>query len=370
MKLRLAILGCLLVILGGCGWWWYANFDYVYQDQPLPPRGQATYDPLYAASLVLGSYGVSTQVQPYLDFQRLNPAGGDTIVYYGDIRALNSTQLWQLDRFVIQQGGHLVVQLPRDPKLGDVPLLDTFGLHTAATEMTCRFYGADPDDRKHSVILCGPNVIRGAAAEFDQAAGKDGSLQYVQRSQGKGWIAVVSDMSFMGNRVLKEPAAQTLMLRILQPQPGHGRVLLIYSMDSESLPLLLLQYGWPVLVPLLLCLIALLWRMGPRFGPPLPPAAVPRRAMLEHVRADGEFLWREGKARTLLEAVRADMLLTLRRRNPAASRSKSRELLDSLTAITGLPRVQVRRALGQDGGDVKEDFTQRIASLIYIRKHL
>lgn len=369
MKLRLVILGCVLVVLGGAGWWLYAHFDYVYHDEPLPQRGQATYDPLYAASLVLGRYGVTAEVQPFLDFQRLKPAAEDTIVYYGDIRTLNSAQLWQLDRFVIQLGGHLLVQLPRDPKLGDVPLLDTFGLRAAAKEV-CSDYGADPGDRRNTEMLCGANVIQGAATDFDYAAGKGESLQYVQRSQGKGWIAVVSDMDFMSNRRLREPAAQALMLRILQPQPGHGRVLLIYSMDSESLPHLLLQYGWPALLPLVLCLIALVWRMAPRFGPPLPPAAEPRRALLEHVRADGEFLWREGKARVLLEAVRADMLLTLSRRHPAASRSKSRELLDSLTVITGLPRVQVRRALGQDGSDLKEDFAQRIASLIDIRKNL
>jgi hypothetical protein len=369
MKLRLTIVGCLLLVLGGFGWWLYAHFDYVYHDQTLPQRGQASYDPLYAASLTLRAYGVTTQVGPYLDFQGLKPVGDDTLIYYGDIRALTSTQVWQLDRFVIQLGGHLLVQLPRDPNLGDIPLLDAFNLHTV-THVACNSYGVDPGDRKDSVALCGPNAIQGSAADFDYAAGKDGRLQYVQYSQGKGWIAVVSDMHFMSNLPLKEPAAQALMLRILQPQPGHGRMLLIYSMDSEGLPLLLLRYGWPVLLPLLLCLIALLWRVTPRFGPSLPTAAEPRRAMLEHVHADGEFLWREGQARTLLEAVRADMLLTLRRRHPAASRSKSRELLDSLTAITGLPRVQVRRALAQDSSDVKEDFTQRISTLIDIRKHL
>jgi len=366
---RLAIVGCLLLVLGGLGWWLYAHFDYVYEDRALPPRGQASYDPLYAASLTLNAYGVTTQVRPYLDIRDLKPAGGDTIVYYGDIRTLSATQVWQLSRFVFQQGGHLLVQLPHDGKLGDVPLLDTFHLRAAA-HPECAYYGVDPDDKKDSVMLCGADVIQGTAADFDYAAGTDGSLQYVQYSQGKGWIAVVSDMDFMGNRRLKDPAAQALMLRILQPRPGQGRMLLIYSMDSEGLPLLLFRYGWPVLLPLALCLIALLWRVAPRFGPPLPVAAEPRRSMLEHVRADGEFLWREGQAHALLEAVRADMLLTLRRRHPAASRSKSRELLDSLTAITGLPRVQVRRALGQDGSDVKEDFTQRISTLIDIRKHL
>lgn len=218
--------------------------------------------------------------------------------------------------------------------------------------------------------LCGPNAVAGEAADYDYAAGRDEDLQYVQHSIGKGWVAVLTDLDFMSNSHIKDAVNLALMQRVLQAQPGHGRVLLIYSFDSEGLPVLLLRYGWPVLLPLALCLIALLWHMAPRFGPPLPTGVEPRRSMLEHVRADGEFLWREGRPRTLLEAVCDDMLLTLRRRHPAASRAESRELLDSLTTITGLPRLQVRRALGQDKGEVKEDFTQRIATLIEIRKHL
>jgi len=369
VKVRLLIIGCVLLIAGLLGWWFYSHFDYVYHDQKLAPRGQAVYDPLYAASRVLSAYGVATKLSPYLDFQHLKPTGDDTIVYYGDIRTLTQAQVWQLDRFVIQQGGHLVLRLPGDKQLNSLPLLESLHMH-AAVRQTCGWYGAEAGDKQDDVELCASDVIDGKAADFDYAAGHDGSLQYAQRSLGKGWAAVLADMDFMTNHQLDAPVNQALMLRVLQPQPGHGRVLLIYSVESEGLPMLLLRDGWPVLLPLALCLIALLWRMVPRFGPRLPTVAEPRRAMLEHVRAGGEFLWREGGARTLLEAVCADMLLTLRRRHPAASRAKSRELLDSLTAITGLPRVQVRRALGQDGGEVKEDFTQRIATLIDIRKHL
>ena len=369
MKARWVVAGCLLLVLGVLGWWFYSHFDYVYQDEAAAPRGQATYDPLYAASVVLKAYGVATQVHPYFDDKLLKPSPGDTVVYYGDIHSLTQLQVLQLNDFVVRLGGHLVVQLPDYTTASEAPLLAGFHLRSANRKI-CGWYGATAGDQGNRVQLCAANVITGKAADFDYAAGRDDNLQYVQRSVGKGWVAVLSDLDFMTNPQLKSAVNQTLMLRVLQPTPGHGRVLLIYSFDSEGLPVLLLRYGWPALLPLALCLLALLWRMAPRFGPPLPAAAEPRRAMLEHVRAGGEFLWREGRPRALLEAVYDDMLLTLRRRHPAASRAQSRELLDSLTAITGLPRVQVRRALGQDKGEVKEDFTQRIATLIEIRKHL
>ena len=368
-KFRLVLVGCLLVILAVMGWWFYTRLEYVYEDQKVPPRGQATYDPLYAASVVLKANGVSSELHPYLDFQQLRPGNGDTLVYYGDINSLTPEQVWQLDRFVVQQGGHLVVQLPAYAEIGDIPLLASFHIRSVSRS-GCGWFRADAADRADPMELCGANAVTGKVANFDYAAGRDEDLQYAQRSVGKGWVAVLSDLDFMTNLHIKDPVNLALMQRVLQAQPGHGRVLLIYSFDSEGLPILLLRYGWTVLLPLGLCLIALLWRLAPRFGPPLQAGADPRRSMLEHMRAGGEFLWREGRPRILLEAVCDDMLLTLRRRHPAASRAESRALLDSLTAITGLPRVQVRRALGQDGGEVKEDFTQRIATLIKIRKHL
>lgn len=368
MRVRIAITGCLLVILAVLGWWFYSHFDYVYEDEKVAARGQATYDQLYAAAVALKANGIATESYPYLDFQRLKPTGDDTLVYYGDINSLTSLEVGRLDHFVLQ-GGHLLVQLPDYAKAATPELISSFHLHTANRE-TCGWYGTSTGEGAGKVQLCGANVISGKAADFDYAAGRDGNLQYVQYSIGKGWLAVVADLDFLSNTQLKDPLNQALLLRVLQAEPGHGRVYLIYSFTSEALPMLLLRDGWPVLLPLALCLVALLWRVTSRFGPPLPAGAEPRRAMLEHVRAGGEFLWREGRPRTLLEAVYDDMLLTLRRRHPAASRARSRELLDSLTAITGLPRLQVRRALGQDKGEVKEDFTQRIATLIEIRKHL
>ena len=367
MKLRILLGLAATAIAAGAIWLFYSNFDYVYHDEPQPPRGQAVYDPLYAASLALRGYGMNAIVEPYLDFSRLG--AGDTMVYYGDIRTLSAAQVAQLYGWVAARGGHLLVQLPGDDQAGEIGLLRMFGLQTVH-DGDCLRFGLDPDSKTHMVYSCGANAVRGAAADFTHAAGPDGRLHYVQLDRGKGWLAVLTSLRFMTNGWLKDADAQALMLRVLQVQPKQGRVWLIYSVDSEGFLTLLVRYGWMVLLPLSLGLLALLGRSMPRFGPPLPAQAAPRRALMEHVRAVGEMLWRDGKARVLYEAVRADMFLTLRRRHPGVSRSEARELLDALTAITGLPRQRVRQALGQDGAVITEAFTDRIATLIEIRKRL
>lgn len=366
MKLRIFFALVVTGIVAWAGWLFMHNFEYVYHDESQPPRGQALYDPLYAASLALRGYGVNTIVRPHLDFSRL--ADGDTLVYYGDLRTLSLTQNSQLYTWVYSHGGHLVVQLPDDDQVRDVPLLNYFGLRTEH-DGGCQRLSLE-DDQAHTVYSCGANVVRGNVGDFHYAAGLDGKMHYVQQDKGAGWIAVLTSMDFMTNEGLKDQNAQALMLRVLQPEPRRGRVWLIYSIDSESFLTLLLRYGWMMLLPLGLGLAALLIRAMPRFGPPLPAQPAPRRALMEHVRAVGELLWRDGKARVLYEAVRADMFLTLRRRHPGASRGAARELLDAITTITGLPRQRVRQALGQDGAVITEAFTDRIATLIEIRKRL
>ncbi|HEY4126833.1 MAG TPA: DUF4350 domain-containing protein [Gammaproteobacteria bacterium] len=368
MKFRLAVLAVLGVIVIGLGWLFFSNYQYIYEDEPEAPRGQAIYDPLYAASLALKAYGVDTVLRPFLDMQALRPGTDDTLVYYGDLRTLAPDQVLQIYRWVAQ-GGHLVVRLPQDDQAEEVKLLQMLGLKVARGG-GCAQLAVTDLDRKHAVWMCGANSVQGSAAQFRYAAGTGDRQQYVQKDLGRGWVAALSDLQFMTNPALKDPQDEILMLRVLQPTPGKGRVILIYSMDSEGFPILLLRYGWMVLLPLALGLLLLLLRAATRFGPPLPAAQMPRRSLLEHVRATGEMLWRDGDTRALYEAVRADMLLTLRRRHPAASRARSRELLDALTAITGLPRARVRRGLAQDGVDLRDGFTDRIATLIEIRKRL
>src|SRR3546814_3831009 len=72
-------------------------------------------------------------------------------------------------------------------------------------------------------------------------------------------------------------------------------------------------------LPALLALAAWLWMRTQRFGPRLPSPEPARRALLEHVQASGEHLWRYGRASALYAAVREVFMARLRRRDPLAA---------------------------------------------------
>lgn len=369
MRAQLVLLAVAAVLLAGVGWWVHANFEYVTTEVPEPPRGQAIYDPLYAASLALKDYGAKTTVTPFFDLRKMTLNPDDTLVFYSDVRTLAPYEVSWLKNWV-QLGGHLVVQLP----LGDEvtpPLLHSFGIYTQPIqEWVCPKLGFEPGSTEGMADVCGSAGVRGSADDYAYSLSNGTTLVYAEKTLGRGWLAVVSSMRFMENEQLKYPADLGLMLRVVQPGSSAGRIFLVYSLDEPGLPMLMLKYGWPALAALAVLLAAALFAAAPRFGPLRPAAAPVRRALLEHLGAAGETLWRRGGERGLYDAVCEDMLLTLRRRHPAASATRGKELLGALTEITGLPRLEVRRALAQDGDDLRHGFVQRIATLLEIRKRL
>ena len=368
MKLRLAIGAVLALLLLSLGWWFYSNLEYVSEEHALPPRGQAAYDPLYAASLALKAYGADPVIEPYFDLSKMKLTGADTVVFYSDVRTLSPGDVGALAAWV-RSGGHLVVQLPLGED-GTPPLLAAFDMKSGAREdRPCPPVSYGTGTSADNPEFCGYGAVQGSADDYTYSAGAGRDLVYAQRNQGKGWIAVVSSMEFMDNTLLKESANSRLMLRVVQPG-NEGRVFLVYSLDVAGLPVLIMRHGWSVVLALALLLVSYLWATVPRFGPLRPAGDPPRRALLEHVRAAAELQWRGSGERGLYEAMRADMLLTLRRRHPAASGAGRRELLDSLAGITGLPRLGVRRALAMDSADMRSGFVERIATLLEIRKRL
>lgn len=369
MRFRIAVFAILSLVLAGLGWWFHSHLEYVTSEHDLPPRGQAAYDPLYAASLALKAYGAHPVVRPFFDLHKMALSPRDTVVFYSDVRTLSPADVAAVSAW-IQSGGHLVVQLP-DGADDTPPLLAAFGLQSGARHSAfCPKLVFGADAAAQDAEFCGYGSVRGVPDDFTYAAGERGELFYVQRNAGKGWLAVVSSMDFMDNLNLKQPADSALMLRVVQPLAYSGRIFLIYSLDVAALPALILKYGWSVVISLALVVAAFLFSLAPRFGPLQPGSAPPRRALLEHVRAGAEVLWRQRGERLLYQAVRADMLLTLRRRHPAAGNAENKELLGSLAGITGLPRLAVRRALAMDSQDLRTGFVERIATLLEIRKRL
>jgi hypothetical protein len=300
----------------------------VTEELPLPPTGEAAYNPLYALKLALLAHGQEVSSWPNLAAAEHKLGVHDTLLLYDRPEAMSHAQAQRLVAWV-QGGGHLL--MPGPPSgASPGPLAGALGLRAvtapeedegpsrrSARDAGCVRLLAPGQVAKdeRGTWLCQPPFLP-AVPGFALSGGnsKDG-YRFARRELGAGHVTIV-ELGYLDNDGLRDPAARALAYQLLWPGLGEGRMHLVYSADVPSLFRLLLDNAWMVLLPLLLALAAwLAWR-GQRFGP-LQPAPEPRRrALLEHVRAAGEFTWSRQRASALHAAVLRLFRQRLQRRAP------------------------------------------------------
>ena len=91
--------------------WFLYSFERKTIDLPLPPKGEAVYNPLYALKIALQRDGQRVQSRPHLFDDKHPLQAGDTVLILTDPARLSSRESEAL-RAHVMRGGHLVVQAP------------------------------------------------------------------------------------------------------------------------------------------------------------------------------------------------------------------------------------------------------------------
>jgi hypothetical protein len=368
--------------------WFLHTYVRVEHEIPLPPGGEAVYNPLYALKQSLQADGLRVDARQRLDLSAHMPAARDTLLLFGDARELSQPDALHVLDWV-QAGGHLIVRTPPDrdwDKRLPAPLFDALGITLHDGGSDCVPFQVQ--DEKPHVEFCGARRF-----DFDEETlepeliwgDSEKGQVYARFAHGKGYVDVLADMDFLTNGRaeladlfnakpadggLRDVPHQALTRQILAPNYGHGVVHLVYDAQMPSLRSLLLTRGWPVWVPLVLALFAWLWLRARRFGPQIPSAAAQRRSLLEHVRASGEMLFRYGRSPLLYTAVRAAFFARLRRRDPLTAALHGEAQAVALAEYFKLPAATLRRALQVPASHDRAAFRDRISLLIQLRNQL
>ena len=364
----------VLLALGAAVAWWSATFQRVERWVPQPPRGEAAYNPLYALKRALQQDGVRVVSRARLQLDMVPLGARDTLLLLGDPRAMTSQEAQTL-LAAVERGAHVVVALPRfdvlhrrAPARG--PLLARLPVRFASQSLPCFRFA---DGKRSPVVFCARTgmLLDAAARPLAEWRDAQGRYGFVRLPYGNGSIDLLSDLRFLTNAELHdERAYQAFARQLLAPHYAEGTVHLVYAVDLPSLWRLLLEHGWPVLLPLLLALLAWLWMRTQRFGPMLPPLPEARRALVEHVQASGEHLHRYGRDALLLQALRDALFARMRRRDPLAAALSGDAQSDAIAARTGLPADAVRAALRTVPPANAHELRTRIAQLIALRNRL
>lgn len=360
-----------LAIIGAGVAWFLATHHRVEKTVALPPRGEASYNPLYALKLALRAEGQRAESRQRLQLEQMALAPGDTLLVYSDPRALTYEQLEALFVFA-EDGGHLVLRLPSwrqdDATAGD--LADWLPIEPDLLDAHCMDLFV-PGEEDHEEFCGAPRFKLAEDAEVSAAwRTRDGHHVFARFPYGDGSVDLVSSLDIVGNRQLDEGPHLAFARQLLAPNWGKGRFHLVYAADMPPLWRWLLTHAWAFLLPLLVGLLAWLWMRMQRFGPPLPSPMPPRRSLLEHVEASGEHLLRYGKAGTLHRALRDAVLARLRRRDPLAAAQEGETQAALVAARVEMTAAQVRATVDTRPPVNTTEFRHRIARLIDLRKRL
>ena len=371
-NIALAVIALLAVALLTA--WWLYNYEYVEREVDLPPRGEASYNPLYALKLALLADGVRATSRQRLQFDEVPLGAHDTVLVLNDPRTLspqdvNGLLLW------VQRGGHLLVRTPpleRGAATRPGALLDALKLRPLTRYQCMRL--ATPEkkqDAPPAFVFCGGTRFTMLGVEPLRSWGDlDNGYAYARVAHGMGTVDVLANFDFLANPMLEQPGFQDLARQLLQPGWKQGTVHLVYAASMPPLWRLLFDKAWMAWLPLLLALGAWLWMRMQRFGPRLPSPEPARRALLEHVQASGEHLWRYGRASALHAAVREVFMARLRRRDPLAAALDGPAQASAIAGRTGASVADVTVALQTPRPNDGADFRLRIARLLQLRRRL
>ena len=361
--LGLALMGVLVA-------WFLLTHKREVQTLPLPPRGEASYNPLYALKVSLQAQGQQVQSRQRLDLDTMHLGAHDSVLIYSDPRTLSDSELEALFAFV-ESGGHLILRLPPwQQGASEATLSQWLPIQSNLHKPKCMAFNM-PGQKPHQEFCDGAQFVLGKDARTLAAwRTQQGQHVFARFAYGDGTVDVLSTLEWLSNNSLPEPPHRYFTRQLLAPNWNAGRVHLVYAADMPPLWRWLMTHAWQVLLPMLLALLAWLWLRAQRFGPWLPSPVQPRRALLEHVDASGEHLLRYGKLTLLHRALRETVLARLRRVDPLIAAQQGDTQARLLAQRLGLPPDTLRAVLDTRPPATPHEFRQRIARLIALRKRL
>jgi hypothetical protein len=335
-------LGVIALLVGG----FLSLFERKDVTEQAVASGEARSNRFYALSLILQRLDIPVTSLTSLEPEQMPLHAGDTLLLGDDPGRVDVEQAIRITAWV-RHGGHLLLSPDAEESAVHTPLMDALGLldPKPGTQACSALHAAG--GKGADVELCGQRfrLTPAASANVDAAVGTpaDGYL-FARTKLGSGRVSVLADLGPLSAGQLDQPGAQHFVWRLLAPNMHRGQVYLVYALDGPSFLKLLSIEGWPALLSLGVLLLAWMAMRSVRLGPLMPVPTPHRRALLEHVQAVGEFLYRRDRGRSLHSLACDTVLASCRRRDPASAMLNGEPLYERLAQRSGLEPAQIAQA--------------------------
>lgn len=195
----------------------------------------------------------------------------------------------------------------------------------------------------------------------------DLAVGYMQLQVGEGRLSVMADLNIWKSQQIGL-FDHAYLLRALVD--GADNVLFLTDVSVPGLMSLIWNNFFELCI--VLFILGFVWVVysSRRFGPVLDSNIQPRRSFREHVLAVGDYFWRNKMSEGLIEGLREDIWLTMRKRHPGFDKLDDIRQYNKLSEVTQLPE-QTLQGLMQGAAPADEiRFFHAVKTLQKIRKML
>ena len=341
-KIQSIVFLCIALVV--IGYWVNKKIPWEEKTIDLGYTMKARMNPFLAAEIYLKQAGIS--VTSYRGLAKLDELSDsqETLIITSWRLSMSKNQIHALLEWV-KNGGHLITTAQSyydEEKAGSADeLLDQIGVH---------MYPNEEDGSPLTVVtpvkfkgVNNPVSINLSTAsnlvDFNQQASAwaegDYGVGLLQFQINDGTVTVLTDDTFLQNANIGNHDHAYFLWLITR---NRGSVWLLHGGKTPSLLALTWKYASALVISTFVLLALWLWRRAYRFGPILSNPPLARRQLMEHIMANGTFLWRHNEMRRLIKNIQDDIdrKMQLHHRNyRGLSMSNKQLLIQESTQIPG-----------------------------------
>jgi hypothetical protein len=377
MKARHITTATVLVALGLLITWIARNTYWDEVTVPMPMKGEARTNSMYAAQRLAEAMGVTAQAQ-----RRIDPLlAPDDVIYLSYWNwNLNPTRREQLQRWV-ESGGRLIAdstliggeqQLKAwtGIEVSELPPSKEDGKKPDCVDLEVETVAPDPNTSSDSYSTCvmdyGSRLTSSRRPEWILSDTE--GMQAVRIKLGRGSFTFINGTPFQ-NRAIFFGDDALLFFAATGLDRGQ-RIHFLSEEKSVSLLELIWKHGAAVVL-LSLAIVALaLWRGSLRFGPPAGAPDAARRSLAEQIVGTGRFTLRFGGGRALHAATVRALHETAQRHISAYSGMSRDARIAALAQNTGVDQTALTEAINYAGPRGASELRKVVALLETARRRI
>jgi len=377
MKGRHVLIGLVVLGLGAFIAWIARNTYWDEIDVPMPMKGEALTNSLYAAERLVTALGATAH--PQRNLGTLPDPNSVIYLSYWNWDLIPSRRE-RLEQWVTD-GGRLVAD--RSLIGGDVALERWSGIARSMVEIDendvaalaesddegCSALEVEGEERA-SYMVCGLDATSRLTNEHDASwiLADDRGIQALRIPIGRGSITLLNAKPFDNVRLFEGEDGLLFVTATGLERGDH-----IYFLSEEetvSLLALMWKHGAPVVVLLLGALALALWRGGPRFGPATGMPDSARRSLAEQIVGTGRFTLRFGAGRALHAAAVRALREAAERRLSGYRALGTEQRMELLARNTGMDAEALTDAINHTGPRRPRELRRVLALLETARRRI